>query len=180
MSEQHQEEQEMEAEAMTAIFDTHFTIVQGDEQPFVWKVELWPEMESDNMDEENHVGIVLEVTLPITYPDEGSLPQCSISIVKGLTQDHAATLLELAKEEAQNNAGLPSCFAICEVLKAWLVEHNQKGHDDISMHAQMLRRKAEQERKEQQAQVRQIVEFVTICYVWYLCACLFGLPSRKK
>ena len=41
-----------------------------------------------------------------------------------------------------------------ERLREWLVEHNQKGLDDISMHAQMLRRKAEQERLERQQQVR--------------------------
>jgi hypothetical protein len=93
------------------------------------------------------------VTLPENYPDE-ALPQCEVSILKGLTQDHAATLLELAQEEAESNTGLPSVFAICERLREWLVDHNQKGHDDVSMHAQMLRRKAEAEKKEHQQQVR--------------------------
>lgn len=142
------EEQEMEAEALTAIFDTQFQILQGDSPPFEWLIELWPETEAND----NHVGVQLKVTLPETYPDS-AVPLCDIIVLKGLTQDHAAKLLELAQEEAMNNEGVPSVFAICERLREWLVEHNQKGHDDISMHAQMLRREAEAERKEQQQQV---------------------------
>jgi len=145
MSDQ-QEEQEMEAEAMAAIFEDFFEIVEGSTQPFVWKTTLWPEATSD---EENHVGVSLQVTLPPAYPDE-ALPECEITILKGLTQDHAATLLEMAKEEAEANEGVPSIFAICERIREWLVENNQKGHDDVSMHAQMLRRDAEATRKEQE------------------------------
>ena len=37
----HVEEQEMEAEALTAIFDTAFEIT-SDEQPFKWSVSLYP------------------------------------------------------------------------------------------------------------------------------------------
>ena len=156
MSEQHREEQEMEAEALTAIFDNHFRIVEGSAQPFRWNITLLPEPHDD--DTENHVGINLEVTLPVTYPeDEDALPECQVSILKGLTQDHAVTLQQIAQEEAQNNAGVPSFFAICEVLREWLVEHNQKGHDDVSMHAQMLRKQKEKEQQEKKQLVRGIV-----------------------
>jgi RWD domain len=153
MSDQ-QEEQEMEAEALTAIFDSHFSIIQGDCMPFVWKIVLWPEQQQQQDDQgDNHVGIELQVTLPTSYPDTG-LPECHIDILKGLTGEHVSILLQLAQEEAEANAGIPCVFAICERLREWLVENNQKGHDDISMHAQMLRRKAEQEKKQIQQTVR--------------------------
>ena len=161
-----QEEQEMEAEALTAIFDSQFTVVNS-EPPFRWQVELWPEAT-----EENHVGAQLTCTLPDNYPDE-AVPECEVSVLKGLTQDHAATLLELAKEEAENNMGAPSVFAICERLREWLVENNQKGHDDVSMHAQMLRRKAEAEKKEQQQQVRERDSL--LCYI----CCIVWLAGAK-
>lgn len=147
MSDQ-QEEQEMEAEALTAIFEDFFEIIEGSSQPFVWKVTLWPE--ATNEDAENHVGVSLQFTLPPQYPD-GALPDCEVSILKGLTQDHAGVLLGLAKEEAEANEGVPSIFAICERVREWLVENNQKGHDDVSMHAQMLRRDAEAKKKKEEA-----------------------------
>ncbi|CAB9501604.1 RWD domain-containing protein 1 [Seminavis robusta] len=152
----HQEEQEMEAEALAAIFDDQFSIVQGDSsKPLVWNVTLWPE--ATTTDGENHVGIELQVTLPETYPED-ALPSCDIHILKGLTQDHATQLLDLCQEEAQANEGVPSIFAICERLREWLVDHNQKGHDDVSMHAQMLRRNAEQEKKQQEQSKQQQFE----------------------
>lgn len=175
MSDQ-QEEQEMEAEALEAIFEDSFEIIEGSAQPFVWKVTLWPEATS--ADAENHVGVSLQFTLPPNYPDE-ALPDCEVSILKGLTSDHAAQLLELAKEEAQANEGVPSIFAVCERIREWLVENNQKGHDDVSMHAQMLRRDAEAKKK--QEQVRAILTgliYVLLARLIYsfsnpLCALLF-------
>lgn len=180
MSDQ-QEEQEMEAEALTAIFEDHFSIVQGDSMPFVWKITLWPE--STNEDAENFVGIAVQVTLPTSYPeDETSFPECEVEILRGLTPDHSQELKELALEEAQNNAGVPSVFAICERLREWLVEHNQKGHDDVSMHAQMLRRTREAELKEQKKEVSKqssvcaeekspTAVFFSVVFL-YLCVCV--------
>jgi RWD domain len=149
MSDQ-KEEQLMEAEALEAIFESSFEIVEGSTQPFVWRVTLWPEATTDEV---NHVGVAVTLTLPEAYPD-GALPECEVSILKGLTSEHANTLLELAREEAQNNEGVPSVFAICERIREWLVENNQKGLDDTSAFAQMMRRDAEAKKKEIDKQVR--------------------------
>ena len=44
----------------------------------------------------------------------------------------------MAHPEAANNEAMPAIYAICEVLREWLADHNTKGLDDASMHAQMI------------------------------------------
>lgn len=154
------EEQEMEAEALSAIFDTAFQVT-SDTQPFEWTVKLVPVDCGGDPDEEksqNHVGINLLVTVPLDYP-EMSLPELDVQILKGLTEEHRTELLQMARAEAANNAGMPAIFAICEVLREWLSDNNTRGLDDASMHAQMMRRALEEERKKvSQTRKRMLVE----------------------
>ena len=143
----HCEEQEMESEALSAIFDSAFEVIKG-EQPFVWSVKLLPVDSGGDEEEEdsqNNVGIRLIATIPLDYPE--SRPELDISIVKGLTDEHRVKLVEMADEESRNNEGMPSIFAICEILREWLADNNVKGLDDASMHAQMMRRAKEEEQK---------------------------------
>jgi hypothetical protein len=137
----HAEEQEMEAEAMGAIFDTHFCLLSSSPQ-HQWSVEIYPETGDDDL---NHVACKLLVELPSDYPD-GSLPIVNVEILKGLAPDHCTVLKTLAEEEAESNFGVPSIFAIAERLRDWLVENNVKGLDDVSMHAQMMRKQQEEEK----------------------------------
>jgi hypothetical protein len=148
---EHREEQEMEAEALTAIFDDCME-VKKDSQPFEWAITLWPERQQadDNHGEDpdspvNHVGIRVIATIPLDYP-ETSLPELKIEIIKGLTDEHAEELLALATEEAENNREMPVMYAVCERLREWLLENNVKGMDDKSMYAQMIKREKEKER----------------------------------
>ncbi len=148
MSDQ-QEEQEMEAEALAAIFDTAFEI-RSSEQPFVWAVKLVPVDCGGDADEEeaaNHVMVKLVANIPLEYP-ETTLPQLDLEIIKGLSQDNKNELLQLANDEAGANAGMPAIFAVCEAVRAWLADNNVKGLDDASMHAQMMRKAKEAERRE--------------------------------
>ncbi|KAG7352212.1 RWD domain containing protein [Nitzschia inconspicua] len=160
MSDEHCEEQEMEAEALSAIFDDCM-VIQKDSQPFEWAITLWPEQQAvdDDGDDDdavdtpiNHVGIQVLATIPLDYP-ELSLPELKIEIKKGLTDEHAQELLELAMEEAENNRGMPVMYAVCERLREWLLENNEKGMDDKSMYAQMMKREKEKEREAQKAKV---------------------------
>ena len=139
----HAEEQEMEAEALQAIFDTHFSILE----PQKWQIEIYPEMtaDADELEELNHVAANLIVELPATYPEV--LPVLDCQIVKGLVEEHRQELLALAQEEATANEGVPSIFAVAERLREWLAENNQKGLDDLSMHAQMLRKQQAKEKE---------------------------------
>ena len=149
MSDQHLEEQEMEAEALAAIFDTAFEI-RSSSQPFVWAVKLVPVDCGDDADEEeasNHVMVKLVANIPHDYPEE-SLPTLDIEILKGLSDDNKQEILQLANEEAVANEGMPVIFAVCEAVRAWLADNNVKGLDDASMHAQMMRKAKEAERRE--------------------------------
>ena len=136
----HAEEQEMEAEALEAIFETHFRKLQ----PHQWEMDIFPELDDDN-EQGNHVGCQLSVTLPSTYPEV--LPQLTVTILKGLTDEHCQVLQTMAEEEAQANLESPGLFAITERLREWLVEHNQPGLDDRSMHAIMMRKQQEKEKQ---------------------------------
>lgn len=147
------EEQEMEAEALAAIFDDCLEIISST-QPFEWAVDLYPEqLAADEEDEDapqNHVGVKVVAKIPLTYPDE-SLPEFNIKVLKGLTEEHEQELIELANEEAENNRGMPVMYAVCERLREWLLENNEKGMDDRSMYTQMLKREKNKERDEQKA-----------------------------
>lgn len=148
----HREEQEMEAEALEAIFDTAYENRSSD-QPFVWAVKLVPVDCGGDPDEEdaaNHVMVNLVATIPLNYPEE-ALPELDLEIVKGLSEDNKNELLRLAEEEAVANEGMPAIFAVCEAVRTWLADNNVKGLDDASMHAQMMRKAKEAERKEAQA-----------------------------
>ena len=146
----HAEEQAMEAEALEAIFDTHFEVLPEDGSKVHWGVQIYPEAAADpeELEELNHVAIKLHAILPETYPDE-SLPDLNVEIVKGLADDpHRLELQALAEEEAAANEGIPSIYAIAERLREWLAENNQPGLADTSMHAQMMRKQREQELQE--------------------------------
>lgn len=144
------EEQEMEAEALAAIFDDCLEIISST-QPFEWAVDLYPEqLAADEEDEDapqNHVGVRVVAKIPLTYPEE-SLPEFNIKVLKGLTEEHEQELIELANEEAENNRGMPVMYAVCERLREWLLENNEKGMDDRSMYTQMLKREKDKERDE--------------------------------
>ena len=146
------EEQEMEAEALAAIFDTAFEIRTA-QQPFVWAIKLVPVdcggSDTNSAEEEtlNHVMVKLVATIPLDYP-EISLPKLELEIIKGLSQDNKDELLQLANTEAEANAGMPVIFAVCEAVRSWLADNNVKGLDDASMYAQMMRKTKEAERRE--------------------------------
>lgn len=128
----HAEEQEMEAEALAAIFDNHFAVEEDTKR---WSISLFPETDPEA---ENHVGCKLLISLPSDYPE--ALPVLEIEILKGLAPEHEQELLDQANQEALANEGSPSIFSIAECLREWLLENNRPGLDDLSMHAQMLRK----------------------------------------
>merc|ERR1719162_1870787 len=86
--------------------------------------------------------------MPVMYTVCERLPNLSIKVLKGLTEEHEEELLDLAMEEAENNRGMPVMYTVCERLREWLLGNNQKGMDDRSMYTQMLKREKEKERKE--------------------------------
>ena len=130
------EEQQYEAEALEAIYDTYFSATTTGNGLTQWQIDLLPDM-SDL--ENNHVACKLIVELPVDYP-HGNLPVLSVQVTKGLAPEHADILANLANEEAKANEGAPSIFAVAEQIKEWLTENNVKGLDDTSMYAQSMRK----------------------------------------
>lgn len=144
---EHCEEQEMEAEALEAIFMESFEVLDS-AQPFKWSVKLMPVDCGEDKEEEeklNHVVIKLIATIPLDYP-ETSTPELDVDVIKGLAGDQVKEILAVANEEAEANAGMPAIFAVCEAVRAWLADNNVKGLDDGSMHAQMMRKMKEKEK----------------------------------
>jgi len=149
---EHLEEQQLEAEALAAIFDTSFEIVSSSPQN-EWKITLYPidTLDPDESLEVNHVGCMLLVTLPSNYPEV--LPELNIEIIRGLGPEHRDTLLEMARNEAGQFLGMPAIYSVCEKMREWLGDNNVKGLDDQSMHAQMMRRSREEELKKVRSQL---------------------------
>ena len=171
---QHAEEQEMEAEALTAIFDTHFHATN--QYPHtIWTIELYPHVGDD---EPNHVACRLIVNVPHDYPT--ALPSLQVELIQGLADDEHLPLLQtLANDEAQSNEGTPCVFAVCERLREWLVDNNVKGLDDQSMHAQMLRKQQQQQQQQakQQGEVRSeagisVFRVLRTSFVRCVCVCV--------
>lgn len=141
------EEQEMEAEALEAIFMESFKVVK-DSQPFRWSVRLAPvDCGGDAVEDEkeNHVVVNLLAEIPLDYP-ESSPPELDVEIVRGLAEEQRRQILDLAKEEAEANAGMAAIFTVCEAVREWLGENNIKGQDDGSMYAQMIWKQNEAEK----------------------------------
>ena len=79
-----EEEQEMEAEALLAIFDSAFqdTSSSSSSDNKQWEVTLYP-IDCDDEDESdsvNHVGVKLRVNLPEEYPEV--LPNLDLENIK--------------------------------------------------------------------------------------------------
>jgi len=101
MNEQYQEEQEMEQEALAAIFMDDF-VALNEEQPYKWSIMLEPIQDDPDA---NHVGLKLIVDIPLAYPEEH--PELNIEITKGLAEDQIEEILNVAKEEVDANEGMP-------------------------------------------------------------------------
>ncbi len=52
----------------------------------------------------------------------------------------------MANEELEAYMGMPAIYAVCEAIRTWLGDNNVKGLDDVSMHAQMMRKQMEAEK----------------------------------
>ena len=88
------EEQEMEAEALAAIFSDAFEI-RSSTQPFVWSIKLVPidtGGDEDLEERQNHVGARLVATIPLAYPEEEG-PQLDIEVIKVSASSESACAL---------------------------------------------------------------------------------------
>lgn len=133
-SEEHEEQQQEEVEALEAIFEEKLTVVKST-APRVFDLVLLPVPDGD--ESENHVGLTLRITHTPDYPD--TPPLMEFHDVKGLTSIQQDDVLALAKSSASDMAGMAVGMQVAESVREWLEEHNEPASDG-SMYAQMMER----------------------------------------
>jgi len=118
------EEQEMELQALEAIFMSDFTI-QSNIVPFQFTIVINPAEE-----DESNVGVVLSISLPENYPEDS--PAIEYQTVKGLKGSALVELDSIIEEEIESNRGTAMIFSIVQRVKDWLIERNNV--KPVSMH----------------------------------------------
>lgn len=143
----HAEEQEMEVQALEAIYGDDYKRLEGD-GPAAFEVTLVPEAGADET--VNHVSVALKIVYSETYP-EAVPAEISLRPVRrgALTDELIGECETLLRETAGSDEllGTAMVYMLAEKCIEWLVEHNQP---ELDMHQQMLQR-LELEKAKQQA-----------------------------
>lgn len=136
------EEQQMELQALEAIYMDDFKRIEGAGLPS-FDLKLQPE--TGGGDDVNHVAVTLRVTYTPTYPE--SSPGISVRRIKGLEDSLIQELEGLLRDAAgtEELLGTAMVYPLVERAQAWLAEHNIPERD---MHAEMMARIALEEVQE--------------------------------
>lgn len=125
----HQEEQEMEIEALTSIFEEgreFFTI-----SPTEFRLKLLPCPAGEG---DNHVEATLHVTYTAEYPEVA--PDWELQDVK-LPDEKLPQLKAKIEETIDASLGMAMIYSVAEAMQDWLKENNIK---PLSMHEEMMQR----------------------------------------
>lgn len=135
----YEEEQEMEIEALTSIFE------EGKEfercSPTEFKLKLVPNPAGEG---DNHVAVTLHVTYTATYPEEA--PEWELENVV-MPDEKAAELKEKVHETVESSIGMAMVYTMAETCQDYLREHNVKA---LSMHEEMMLRHGGDEEDEEE------------------------------
>uniref|UniRef100_A0A7S3LQI9 RWD domain-containing protein n=1 Tax=Aplanochytrium stocchinoi TaxID=215587 RepID=A0A7S3LQI9_9STRA len=152
----YKEEQSMELEALESIFLEDYELISVDPIGVSLRLEPFPGEE-----DKNYVGIKACFTFPETYPDVE--PDISVESIKGLNDNQIVELVQLLKDEAQNNLEMPMVYTLAEVAKEWLEKNNKEEVED-SMYSKMIakqeaiKEKEEEERAKAEAAKKKEIE----------------------
>ena len=148
MSDEYQEEQEMEMEALQSMFlDGEYK--QIDDRKF--SLTLVPVQGADASD--NHVSVDLICEYTPKYPDEKAM--VDVKVVKGLKESQRKEILALIDTCQEENIGMPCVYSMADVIVEYLQENNRPAGDG-SIHAEMLERQRLKE--EAQAKENRVLE----------------------
>lgn len=128
----YEEEQELEIEALTSIFEEGKEFERVAAGEFKLKLVPFPAGE-----EENHVGLTLRVKYTPEYPD--SAPEWELEDVK-LPDEKTSELKAKIEETIESSLGMAMVYTVAELCQDFLKENNTK---ELSMHEQMLQRMKE-------------------------------------
>jgi hypothetical protein len=125
----YEEEQEMELEALTSIFE------EGKEfercSPTEFKLKLLPNPAGEG---ENHVAVTLHVTYTATYPEEA--PEWALEDVK-MPDEKIEELKAKVEETIESSLGMAMIYTVAEACQDFLRDNNVKA---LSMHEEMMKR----------------------------------------
>ena len=137
----HAQEQEMELQAMEAIYADDYKKLDENTAGGTATFEVTLVPEAGAGEDVNHVCVAMRVAYTATYPE--APPELSLrAIRKGeLTDEMIADFEKLLREAAASEEllGTPMVYGLGEKVKEWLVEHNKP---ELDMHSQMMARLA--------------------------------------
>jgi len=139
----HKEDQELELEALEAIFENELEKISDTE--FKLKFKPFPQDE-----EENFVGASLKITYTDDYPD--SAPDWDLEDIVGLPDEKIEDLKSKVEEAIESSLGAAMVYNLAETMMDWLKDNNVKS---LSMHEEMMKRLAPEEPEEDEEDVDQ-------------------------
>lgn len=125
----YKEEQELELEALTSIFEEGKEFEKISDTEFLLKFKPYPQDE-----EENFVGVTLRISYTDEYPD--TAPEWELQDTWGLPDPKVETLKSKVEESIAESLGMAMVYQVAEMCQDWLKENNEK---ELSMHEQMLK-----------------------------------------
>lgn len=123
------EEQELEIEALTSIFEEGKEFIRVSSTEFKLKLLPNPAGEGDN-----HVGVTLHITYTAEYPE--TAPDWELEDEK-LPNEKVAQLKETITETIESSLGMAMVYTMAEACQDFLKENNVK---ELTMHEEMLKR----------------------------------------
>jgi len=150
----YKEEQELELEALTSIFEEGKEFEKLSDTEFLLRFKPFPADE-----EVNHVGVTLKIGYTDTYPE--TAPEWELQDVIGLSDDKVDELKAKVEESIESSMGMAMVYTISEMCQDWLKENNVKA---LSMHEEMMKRlgggeeNEEEEDEDNEAEVDKLEE----------------------
>lgn len=131
----YQEEQELEIEALTSIFEENKEFKRISDTEFKLQLLPFPDGSSDN-----HVQATLHITYGPEYPD--TAPDWELEQVDSIPEDKLPDLKGKIEEVVNDMMGMAMVYSMAEACQDWLKENNTKM---LSMHEEMMKRLGPQE-----------------------------------
>jgi len=111
-----------------------------------YSIKITPHLTSS--EEDNHVGVVLHIAYPLTYPYQS--PSASVEKEYGISDKHLAELQQLVEVKAAEADGEVIVFGLCEFVRDFLHSHNVR---PLSFHEEMMMREKEERKKREEEKV---------------------------
>jgi len=134
----YKEEQELELEALTSIFEEGKEFEKVSDTEFKLKFKPFP-----NDEQENHVSVTMRIAYTDTYPETAPDWELQDAV---MNDDKLKDLKSKIEETIESSLGMAMVYTVAEMCQEWLKENNLK---ELSMHEQMMKRQGGDEEEEE-------------------------------